>query len=372
MNQTEQTQNQQLDHQNHEENNGIQTVRPPILSKNDQAFFDKVKFIAIVYSKVDRKFFPTEEAYLAEAEVFQRANILQDILEKWGIKTKLYAGDENLLPKLVRDKPNIVLNLVDSVRGMEILATCIPALLDLSQIPYTGCGIYSFILSTNKVLIKELLEANNIPTPKYQLIRAWKEPINPELEYPLISKLNNYNGSVGITNDAVSENESHLRKRLRWLFRKYGRPVIIEEFIGEREVSAIILEGPGGRKNVYMGEKIFKPSKKRKHNFCSYDSNWNEKDSFYYVKFENKQIEEHCKLIYDLLNMADYAKFDIRIDKEGKHYFIDCNPNTMLGPKSTECDIAMITSLYDISFAELLLRILKSALLTSPRVESKL
>lgn len=369
MNQLQFQTNQKVAQENH---NGIQVEKPPILSKSDHTFFEKVKFIAIVYSKVDRKFFPTEEAYLAEAEVFQRANILQDILEKWGIKTKLYAGDENLLPKVLRDKPDIILNLVDSVRGLEILGTCIPAVLDLAQIPYTGCGIYASILSTNKVLIKELLEANQIPTPKYQLIRHPKQAINPELKYPLISKLNNYNGSVGITDDAVSENEYHLRKRLSWLFRKYKRPVIIEEFIGEREVSAIILEGPGGRKSVYMGEKIFKPSKKRKHNFCSYDSNWNEKDSYHFVKFLDKEIEKQCKLIYDIMNMADYAKFDIRIDAGQKHYFIDCNPNTMLGPKSTDSDIALITSLYDISFSELLLRILKSALLTSPRVESKL
>ena len=369
MNQIEIKSNQNNNHQN---GNDSLIKKPLIITKSDADFFERVKFIGIVYSKADRKFFPTEEAYLAEAEVFQRANILSDILEKWGINTKLYLGDEKLLPKILRDKPDIILNLVDSVRGLEILATCIPAILDLSQTSYTGCGIYAFILSTNKVLIKELLESSGIPTPKYQLVRNWKEEINPELKYPLITKLNNYNGSVGITNDAVSENERHLRKRLRWLTRKYKRPVIIEEFTGEREVSAIVLEGPGGRKSVYMGEKIFNPTKKRKHNFCSYEASWVEENAYNYVKFESKEIENYSKLIFDLMNMADYAKYDIRLDSEGKPFFIDCNPNPALGPKSTDCAIANITSLYDISFNEVLIRILKSALVTSPRVESKL
>ncbi len=331
-------------------------------------FFKKkgIKLIGIAYSKADRSFFPTEEAYISEAEVFERAKLIEKILQSMGFETKLYPGDEKLLQNINYDKPDLILNLVDTVRGVEFLGTTIPASLDLAQIPYTGSGMYPFILSANKALIKEILIENDIPTPKYQLVKRVREPISKRLKYPLITKLNNYNGSVGITNDAVSDNEKHLRKRLSYLFRTYKSPVLVEEFIDGKELSVIVIES-GGKKNVYVGEKVFVPSKKRKYNFCSFEATWLEEDAWSYKKYDKsiRKIARLSRKVFDLLDIADYAKFDIRINKKGKPYFTDCNPNPALGPAEADCAIGNITKLYGIPFKQTLLRIMKNALVTS-------
>lgn len=329
-----------------------------------------IKLIGITYSKAERHFFPTEEAYISEQEVFQRAQILEKIIQNMGFETKLYPGDEKLFQNLSSDKPDIILNLVDTVRGLEFLGTCIPASLDLTQIPYTGSGMYSFVLSANKALMKEILIENDIPTPQYQLVKRVKEPLSKRLKYPIISKLNNYNGGVGLTNDSVSENEKHLRNRLRYLFKTYKSPVIIEDFIIGRELSVIIVESD--KKSAYIGEKIFNPTKKRKFNFCSFDATWMEEDAYYYEKFEKpkdrrlkRKVVHYAKKVFDLLEMSDYAKFDVRISKSGKPYFIDCNPNPALGPAEADCAIGNITKMYGIPFKYILSRILKNSLKTS-------
>ena len=54
----------------------------------------------------------------------------------------------------------------------------------------------------------------------------------------------------------MSDNEKQLRKRLRKLIRIYDQPVLVEEFVGRREITAILLEG--SRKKVYLAEKIFR------------------------------------------------------------------------------------------------------------------
>ncbi|MFH8093179.1 MAG: ATP-grasp domain-containing protein [Candidatus Aenigmatarchaeota archaeon] len=329
-----------------------------------------IKLIGITYSKAERYFFPTEEAYLSEQEVFERAQYLEKILQSMGFETKLYPGDEKLFQNISADQPDLILNLVDSVRGLEFLGTCIPASLDLTQIPYTGSGMFALVLSSNKALMKEILIENNIPTPKYQLVKKVKEPLSKKLRFPLITKLNNYNGGVGLTNDAVSDNEQHLRKRLRFLFKTYKSPVLIEEFIDGRELSVIIVDGD--KRSVYIGEKIFKPTKKRKYNFCSFDATWLEEDSYYYKKLDDpkdrrlkRKVIHLSKKVFDLLEMADYAKFDVRISKNGKPYFIDCNPNPALGPAECDCAIGNITKMYGIPFKYILARILKNALKTS-------
>lgn len=324
----------------------------------------KIKLVGIAYSKAEREYFPTEEAYISEKEVFDRAKLLQKILKEMGFEAKLYPGDETLMFKIQEDRPDLLVNLVDSVRGAEFLSTCIPAVLDLVQVPYTGSGMYCTTVTNNKVLIKELLLAHDIPTPRYQLVKDPNEPISKRLKYPLITKLNNYHGGVGITNDAVSENEKHLRKRLRYLIKTYKSPVIVEEFIDGRELSAIVLEGR--KDTVYIGEKVFKPSKKRKYNFCSFDATWLEEDSYHYIKFKNNgKVARLSKKVFDLLDMADYSKFDIRVDNKGRFFFIDCNPNPALGPSTADCAIGNITKLYGVPFKKVFSKIMASALSTS-------
>ncbi|KKU09479.1 MAG: hypothetical protein UX14_C0045G0011 [Parcubacteria group bacterium GW2011_GWF1_45_5] len=56
--------------------------------------------------------------------------------------------------------------------------------------------------------------------------------------------------------------------------------------------------------------------------------------------------------------MSDYGKFDIRIDQSGRYYFIDSNSNPAFGPKELDIAIANILGLYNISFPEILKRLL--------------
>jgi D-alanine-D-alanine ligase-like ATP-grasp enzyme len=60
--------------------------------------------------------------------------------------------------------------------------------------------------------------------------------------------------------------------------------------------------------------------------------------------------------------MEDYAKFDIRVDDSGRHYFIDCNANPALGPKESGCAISSVLALYGIDFTEILRRLIINTL----------
>jgi D-alanine-D-alanine ligase len=210
---------------------------------NNKNGFSLPKSVGIIYSDAKRKYFATKSAYITEKDAYNEAKITGSYLKKIGIKAMYFKGNTRLPEYLKKRKPEVVLNLVGSVKGQDYLASTIPAILELLEIPYTGAGILGESLSYNKFLVKKLLEQNGVPVPRYQLFYAASDYLDPTLRFPLISKLNEMHGAVEITKDAVSENEKHLRDRLKHLIKTYDQSILVEEFIVGREVTGILLEG---------------------------------------------------------------------------------------------------------------------------------
>jgi len=316
------------------------------------------KTVGIIFSDVKKEYFPTEAQYLTEKDAYHDALVISKYLQKMGIKTFLFPANKTLPEKIKKANPQVAINLVGSVRGNEYLASTIPALLELLEIPYTGAGILGEALSYNKFIIKKLLQQNGVPVPHYQLFNTPSDPLDPTLRFPLISKLNEIHGGVEITSQAVSETEKHLRERLKFLIKTYDQPVLVEEFIVGREITAILLEGLNTK--VYFGEKIFQ--KKEKYLFTTFEDQWSDKETFVYQKYHDPLLKEYVKRAFEVTRMADYGKFDIRLDSSGRYYFVDANSNPAFGPKELDCAIANILDLYGISFVEILKRLLINTL----------
>jgi len=313
--------------------------------------------VGVIYSDVKRSYFATRSLYITEIDADKDANLIGEYLKTLGISVFLYPGNEELPARLRKDHPQLVINIVDSVKGNESLAAAIPGLLELLDIPYTGADILGLSLDTNKFLVKKLLQQNGIPVPAYQLLNAATDYLDPRLRFPLISKLNGIHGSVEITRDAVSETEKHLRERVRYLKATYNQPVLVEEFISGREVTAILLEGMN--KKVYLAEKVFSHTTE-KYKFLTFEDQWlSKKDAaFHYKKYDDLLLKDHVKRAFEVTSMYDYGKFDIRLDQSGRYYFIDTNCNPAFGPKELDVALSVILDLYGISFYEILKRLI--------------
>ena len=316
------------------------------------------KTVGIVYSDVQKKYFPSRQAYLTEKDAKKEAQSMAKYLEKIGIKPFLFAGNDTL-PKLLKEnRPQVVINLVDSFKGIDYMASAIPGVLDLLEIPYTGAGILGQSLNYNKFLTKKLFEQNGIPVPRYQLMYSYKEPLDSTLRYPLITKLNGIHGAVEITFDSISFNEKHLRQRVKHMTTTYDQPVLIEEFIVGREISAALLEGLN--KKVYMGEILIDYPGDHTYSFKSFELQWQSKyqNAIKYQKYNDPILVEYVKKAFNIADMADYARFDIRLDNSGRYFFIDANTNPYIGPLADESPFTRILDLYDVSFTEILKRLL--------------
>jgi len=322
--------------------------------------------IGIIYSDVKRDYFPTPQQYITEQDAKQEAEIIAQYLTKLGAKPVLYTGNESMVENLRHDNPAMVFNLVESIKGNGYLSSTIPGILDMMDIPYTGAGLLGLALTYNKFLVKKLFTQVGIPVPNFQLFNSPGDVLNPHLRFPLISKLNEIHGGVEIDENAVSENEKHLHERIKYLMSVYNQQVLVEEYIVGREIISILLEGMNTK--IYTAEKVFnKPNEK--FIFTTFKDQWGElsKDQanqpYKYEKYEDLHLKDLVKKAFDVTRMADYAKFDIRLDQSGRYFFVDANANPSFGPKETTAALGTITQdLYGIQFTDIIKRLVNNTL----------
>ena len=301
----------------------------------DKDALKKLSLVAVAYSHVEREDFPTKDAYEAEVEVEDRAEEVAEKVGELGLNVKLYPGDQYFLTNLLVDKPDVVINLVDTFKGKDRLQTSVPAALELSSIPYTGAGMEGLIIGNNRNLTKRLLVAYDIPTPAFQFIRRAGSSIETELGLPLIIKLNEGGGSVGIDNKAVKETIESVQKRVDEMITTYKLPVIVERFIDGPEVTVVVFDD-GTKKRVFMAEKVFRKKADGKHFFTSLES-YDDVYAYKYKPVEDDVLREKIKRLsiraFNGLHNKDYAKFDVRVeDSTNTPYYTDSNPNTAFGP----------------------------------------
>ncbi len=322
-----------------------------------------VNKIGIVYSDVKREYFPTEDQYITEKDALHEAEVTANEIKKLGIEPVLMPGNDTLIEEIKKHKPDLVFNLVNSINGQEYLTSTIPGILDTMGIPFTGAGLLGMAICCNKYLNKQLFQSARVPVPNFQLFHSASDPINPDMRFPLISKLNEIHGGVEMHESAVSENEKQFRERLSYLIKTYEQPVVVEEYIAGREITAYVLQGTNTK--IYMAEKVFH-KKDQKYIFLTFEDQWDESednDPFHYEKYEDSLLKEYVKRAFDVADLGGYAKFDIRLDASGRHFFVDSNANPAFG--SVELQTAMgyiIQKLYGVSFQDILKRIINNTM----------
>lgn len=300
----------------------------------DHEALKKFHLVVVAYSSVQREHFATQSAYEAEVEVEERAVEVSEEIRKLGISVRTLPGDQYFYTNLLVDKPDLVVNLVDTLKGRDQLQPSVPAALELANIPYTGAGMEGLIIGNNRNLTKRLLMAYDIPTPPFQFIRRVGTSIDEDLGLPLIVKLNEGGGSVGIDNHAVKESFRAAMLRINKMISTYHYPVVVEKFIDGPEITVVVFDD-GIRRHVFMGQKVFRKKPDGKHFFTSFES-YEDIRAYKYVPVGEEMRYEITKIAvraFGGLQHKDYAKFDVRVDEATQTpYFTDSNPNTAFGP----------------------------------------
>ncbi len=243
---------------------------------------------------------------------------------------------EILLNDIKKNKPDVIFNFIELYRENPRLEMNVVGLLELLGIPYTGATPIALANCQNKVLTKRMLNATGINTPKFIVVKKPAKRYNKGLKYPMIVKPAFEDASVGIENDSIVESSRQLNERVEYVLNNFMQPALVEEFIEGRELNVAIL----GDKNPFalpISEIDFTSMPDYLHNIVSYQAKWDPNHEAYHKTIPYcpadlpSSIEKKAKDIavsaFKTMMCRDYARIDMRLNKNNEFYVLEVNPN---------------------------------------------
>lgn len=295
--------------------------------------------IAIIYNIIE------ESTQSADWE--REITIVAEALSQVGCQVRRIGVNNSLqhfLSSLYEAKPDWVFNRCEDVNSNNWGEIYIAGLLELMNIPYTGSAPLCLGISLDKAKAKDIMNSHGIPNSRYQVFSPEQNISQIESAFPVIVKPLYEDGSYGIDSGSVVTNREELEKKLIWVFSEYRQPAIVEEYIKGRELNVSLL-GNGNRIQVLPYSEIdYSTMPAGIPRICSYNAKW-EQDS---VEYKNavpvcpvslpaevtEAVNNICQQVYKIFGCRDYARVDIRLDKQNKPFVIDVNPNPCISPDS--------------------------------------
>ena len=297
----------------------------------------KIKNIAIVYNEVSPNAGPDELDILDQVELAEKS------LKKLGYKTfniTVNLNIESLKQTLVKKKPDLIFNLVESINNCGELLHFAPSIYNNLKIPYTGVKTEGLFITTNKPLAKEWMKLNKIPTAEWFEIYETQK-LKKNKTYLVKPKLED--GSLGFDDDLVFKgSEVHKFDKIKSLSPNH---YFIEEYIEGREFNISVLGGNKGPEVLPIPEMNFHNFPAGKPKIMGFRAKW-EENSFEYDNTSRSFIDEKkektlvtklkkiCIECWNVFQLSGFVRVDFRVDKQGNPFVLEVNANPCITPGS--------------------------------------
>jgi len=271
-------------------------------------------------------------------------------LKKNGYRIKITEPDNNLERNIKFFNPDIIFNALHGQFGED---GYIQTILERLKIPYTHSGVIASSIAMDKEFSKKIFIQNKIRTPKF-IIYSYNLPksnlikkINKELKFPVVVKPLNEGSSVNVS----ICNKINIIKALK-LIKNYKK-VLIEEFIGGREIQVAIM---GNKK---LGAIELKPKRK----FYDYQAKYNSNAKTQHIipvnlpKNKLKELMNIAFKAHKIIGCRGVTRSDFKYFNE-KFYLLEINTQPGMTKLSLVPEIA---AYHGISFKELIEWILDDA-----------
>ena len=238
-------------------------------------------------------------------------------LKKNGYKVKISEPDDELEKNIINFKPSVIFNALHGQFGED---GYIQSVLDRYKIPYTHSGVIASAIAMDKEISKKLFIKNKINTPKYftysydikniDLIKK----IRKKLKFPVVVKPLNEGSSVNV----YICNKKNIFKILNSI--KQYKKVIIEEFIGGREIQVAIMG------NITLGAIELVPKRK----FYDYKAKYNSSAKTKHiipVDLSKKKLNEVLSIslkAHQVIGCKGVTRSDFKFEN-GKFYLLELN-----------------------------------------------
>jgi D-alanine-D-alanine ligase len=261
-------------------------------------------------------------------------------------------------------RPHVVFNMLEEFHGFVEFEPNVPALLELLQVPYTGCNPRGLATARDKALTKTILAREGIAVPRFAVFPRGRRFRSPPLPYPVIVKSLTEEASAGLSHGSLVRGEARLRERVAYVHESVASDVIAEEYVPGREISVAVLGN--GRPRALPPRELdlsgLPPSAPR---FATARVKW---DLAYQRRHairsrpaslpaaEARRLERLGTRVYQCLGLSGYARIDLRLRADGEPFVLEANPNPDV---SRADDFARSAAAAGIGYADLVDRILR-------------
>ena len=261
-------------------------------------------------------------------------------------------GDEVVLQK-VKGFFGRNVNTIDVafpiVHGKGVEDGSLAGYLETLGLPVVGPSVLGASLGQDKVVLKEVLRANNINTPNYVWFYDYEYSMNKDeiieniekLNYPVIVKPANLGSTIGI---GVAHNKEELTKAIEEAI-EYEKKIIVEQMIPNLQELNCAVCG-----NYEYNETSFIAEMKMKHELLTFEDKYlggskgkgmksKMPSSMSTSEFEipakiseemTNKIYEISKKVFRVLNLKGVCRIDYLVNKETNEIYVN-EPNTIPG-----------------------------------------
>ena len=272
-----------------------------------------------------------ETEKLGEEEVIDTAREIAEILEAQlvPVRDDIAAALEELR------NFDAVVNLCEGVLGRPDWEKNFALGLEMLGIAQTSCDPIATGICTDKKLVKRILLASGIATPRF-----W----HAEEGGMWIVKPSREDAGIGIDAASVVSGSAAIEARVKQIEETYRQPALVEEFIDGRELNQSIYFDGNGPVVLPPGEIVFDESLKPEERVVGWKAKWasgSREDKATRNRTPavlddtlRREVADLCLRAASVLSLGGYVRFDLRQSRDGKLWIVDINPNPDIGRDS--------------------------------------
>lgn len=240
----------------------------------------------------------------------------------------------------------------------------IQAMLEYYDKKYTGSGIVASALAMDKLKSREIFRLAGLQVPKTLKIRKGENYqallsvfVNKITHFPVVVKPCSSGSSVGVK---IASDKKSLEVAIKNSF-KFGKKILVEEFIEGREFTCGVLENSGSRSATALPITEIIP--KKGHSFFDYNAKYKSghSDEITPADLDNeisKNIQNMAITAHQLLGCRAYSRTDMIV--RGKDIYV-LETNTLPGLTDASL-LPKAASVAGLTFSQLLDNIIESSL----------
>lgn len=277
-----------------------------------------------------------------DPDTVEVARQMNEALTSCGHKVRMFETTAHNWQKALRVPGDVVINWIEDENTNWRLWAKVGRHLELLHRAQLGFSSRLIPYSLSKIKMKRKLRLSGLATPPFRVIRKHGNIANFRgLNFPLIVKPAGEHASAGISQDSVVIDHKEMADQAKYLFKKYGGEVLVEEFIDGHEIHVTVI---GNRRHIMPLPYVqvnYKGEYADNWTVLTHNAKWDNKTWEYWdsnqicpVVFSKKimsSIDNIVKDAFKTLSCVDVVRFDIRLDQKNNPYIIDTNVNPHLG-----------------------------------------